>query len=80
MVSDNLDVLATANLRGPGEFEMRIPTRAKKIGFLVYEDKEGDGPTARDRRFDLLEQVVPVDGDVVGIIIDLDKGLVAMPQ
>ena len=80
LTTPDQEVVATANLSVPGVFDMKIPTTSKKIGFLVYEDLEGDGPTARDRRFDLMSQVVPVSGELSEIVIDLDSQVVNVPK
>jgi lysophospholipase L1-like esterase len=73
-------VVDSEKLEEPGPFLLSIPVDITRVGLVVYVDREGDGPSARDRRFDFMEDVLSVVGAVDGVQIDLDKGEIQLPE
>jgi len=73
-------VVDSEKLEGPGPFLLSIPVEVTRVGLVVYVDREGDGPSARDQRFDFMENPLAVTGAVEGVQIDLDKGGIQLPE
>jgi lysophospholipase L1-like esterase len=72
----DLRLIGSERLPGPGAFTMRLPSD-RPVGFLVYRDRDGDGPSAGDPRVDLRDQPVTASATVdLVLYIDLDKGTV----
>jgi len=71
---DEAPLVGSERLTGPGPFSIRVPA-GRTIGFRVYRDRDGDGPSAGDERVDLRDQPVTASGQVdMEILIDLDQG------
>jgi hypothetical protein len=73
-------VVDSEKLEGPGPFVLSVPVEVTRVGLVVYVDREGDGPSAGDRRFDFLEEILVVQGAIEDIQIDLDKGSIQLPE
>lgn len=66
-------VLRAALLTQPGPFLMEVPRVEGPVGFLVYDDLTGNGPSADDRRFDLTGATVTLEQLDSGVRIDVDQ-------
>ncbi len=73
-------VVDSEKLERPGPFALSIPVEVTRVGLVVYVDREGDGPSVRDRRFDFMEEALAVEGAIEGVQIDLDKGAIQLPE
>lgn len=66
-------VLRATHLTQPGSFLMEVPKVEGPIGFLVYDDLTGDGPSADDRRYDLTSTPVTLAELEKGVVVDVDQ-------
>lgn len=81
---DVLDLRATGQPRiggamsqGPGDIALDGAFAGKQVGFVVFDDLTGDGPSPDDVRFDLRTQAVALDGGAT-VLLDLEVGAVSL--
>ncbi|MCB9762901.1 MAG: hypothetical protein H6739_24080 [Alphaproteobacteria bacterium] len=76
------EMLGASLLERPGPFELMMPRAKGEVGFLVYDDVTGDGPSADDGRVDLSHKTVPLpaEGPLEGVIVDVSAGTVTLAQ
>jgi hypothetical protein len=58
-----MPVLDVIHMEEPGEFELNVPPHVRRVAFVVYDDKEGDGPSAGDQRFDFSSKPLRIRTD-----------------
>lgn len=68
-------IAGSARAPAAGPFAMDLQAQAARIGFQVYLDAAGDGPSAGDPRYDLFPEglEVPAEG-LRGVVLDLSQG------
>ncbi len=69
-----VQVVGTSRLARPGPFKLLLREGSTRVGFVVYEDVDGDGPSAGDRRFGLGGQTWEVPGaGLTGVTLALTE-------
>lgn len=68
---DSGERVGGARAQGPGNIALEGKLRDHRLGVVIYDDIQGDGPTSEDIRFDLREQPFTLQGQQ-RVIVDLD--------
>ncbi len=74
--SGKVQVVGTSRLKQPGSFKLLVRDDTRRLGFVIYEDADEDGPSAMDRRFELEGRTWEVSAEgLTGIELVLQNGL-----